>query len=255
MNTAKEKESLARKRIQRLNRFLPCRGKMIDIGSGMGHFLQVARENGFDAIGIEPGLEGASFCRDNLNIDIFESIDSMEDTESESFDAVTLWDVWEHVHEPARFINKCIHLLRKGGILAVSTSNASSLAAKIFRGNWRYVMAHHLSYFTYPFAVRTITESGMNFVYEEHTIKVQCFIEGFLSWMPLKFDSADLLRIGQQNDPGDAGSSADNCNEYSGKYYSASSWILGNIRKIVLGINRSSFPLPVGDMMELYFRR
>lgn len=255
LNTEKEKDALVQERIQRLNNFLPDRGKLIDIGSGMGQFLQEARQNKYNVTGIEPGMEAASFCRDRFKIDVFESIDCLEDAEPESFDAVTLWDVWEHVPEPVRFMNQCIQLLRKGGVLAVSTSNASSLAARIFRGKWRYVMAGHLSYFTYPFAMKIIRKSEMILLYEEHTIKIHCFIEGFLSWLPVKINSGDLLRMGQLDESGENDFSGDNVGVYSEKNRSIYSGFLQNVRKIIFRINRTPFPLPIGDMMELYFRK
>ena len=66
---------------------------------------------------------------------------------SELFDAVTIWDVWEHVHMPLDFIDRCISFLAPHGLLALSIPNASGYPATLFKGNWRYVMFTHLNYF------------------------------------------------------------------------------------------------------------
>ena len=88
---------------------------------------------------------------------------SVEDInfDDESFHAVTLWDVWEPVHQPIRFIDRCINLLKPGGLLAMAIPNASGWPARLFKGNWRYVIFTHLNYFTFPYVKEVMASKGL----------------------------------------------------------------------------------------------
>lgn len=62
----------------------------------------------------------------------------VEDLESQeldphSFDALTLWDVIEHIEDPHGFLKRCLPLIRPGGALLLKTPNAEGL---LKRGPW-----------------------------------------------------------------------------------------------------------------------
>jgi SAM-dependent methyltransferase len=54
-----------------------------------------------------------------------------------SLDVVTMWDVIEHLHQPAETLTMVRQLLKPGGWLIVSTPNPASLDARLFRGHWK----------------------------------------------------------------------------------------------------------------------
>lgn len=56
--------------------------------------------------------------------------------QTQRFDAVTLWDVIEHVPSPRATLRAAATVVRPGGVLVLSTINADSLAARLFRGQW-----------------------------------------------------------------------------------------------------------------------
>jgi SAM-dependent methyltransferase len=56
---------------------------------------------------------------------------------SESFDAIHLCHVIEHVPDPQGLLAECARLLRPGGKLVIFTPNISSLSHRIFRQDWR----------------------------------------------------------------------------------------------------------------------
>jgi hypothetical protein len=65
----------------------------------------------------------------------------------ELFDAVTMWDVLEHVTEPVDFLGRCRDLLKPGGYLFVKTPDISSLQARWMGERWPLLLAEHLNYF------------------------------------------------------------------------------------------------------------
>ena len=149
-----EKEKGFQKRIRQINKMVPKRGKLLDVGSGLGYFLKVAIKNGWRATGVEPQASAAEYCKNILGIDVYSGF--VDDLELESFDVVTLWDVLEHVHDPLNFLSRCIESLVPGGLLIFSVPNASGWPARIFKGKWRYSMYTHLNYFSMPYIYKMV---------------------------------------------------------------------------------------------------
>jgi cyclopropane fatty-acyl-phospholipid synthase-like methyltransferase len=67
---------------------------------------------------------------------------------AESFDAVTLWDVVEHLTDPATDLRYAHRLLKRGGIIAVHTIDIESALARIMGARWPWLMEMHLYYFS-----------------------------------------------------------------------------------------------------------
>jgi SAM-dependent methyltransferase len=65
-----------------------------------------------------------------------------------TFDAITLWDVLEHVPHPVAFTAACSRLLRPGGHLFVNVPDLDSIQARILGHRWPLLLAEHLNYFT-----------------------------------------------------------------------------------------------------------
>lgn len=114
------------------------KGKLLDIGSGKGHFLALARENGWKTCGIEISHEGVRYARNRFGLDVFEGVIEDVDFPEASFDAICLWDVLEHMKTPRSSLNIIYDLLREGGILAITMPNGDSLSAMIDGPKWQY---------------------------------------------------------------------------------------------------------------------
>jgi SAM-dependent methyltransferase len=69
------------------------------------------------------------------------------DLEPESFDAVTLWDVLEHVPDPLAFLKICTRLTKPGGKIFVNVPDLDSPEARLLGRNWPLLLAEHLNYF------------------------------------------------------------------------------------------------------------
>lgn len=115
----------------------PTQGQqLLDIGSGNGGFLLKARDAGWQVIGVDPDPKAVSTVR-ALGVDVYEGdIDALSH-EIESFDAITLNHVVEHVHEPRKLLLEINRLLKPNGTLYIATPNIKSIGVKIFGKNWR----------------------------------------------------------------------------------------------------------------------
>jgi SAM-dependent methyltransferase len=97
---------------------------LLDIGCGDARFVYAAAARGIDAIGIDHSdrlvrLGNARYGGTRASV---RSIDDLR-AEGRRFDAVTLFDVIEHVAEPLGLLSLAASLLRPEGILVVTTPN------------------------------------------------------------------------------------------------------------------------------------
>ena len=108
-------------------------GRLLDVGCGSGLFLARMRALGWQVCGVEPDSEAARIGRERYGLDIRSTV---EDLESEWFDAVTLHHVIEHLPDPLAVLTKVRRRLRPEGRLVVVTPNPEGLGRRIFRRNW-----------------------------------------------------------------------------------------------------------------------
>ena len=56
--------------------------------------------------------------------------------EAQSFDVVTLWDVFEHVLDPKATLTEIARILKPNGLVVIHTPNPTSLEARLMGANW-----------------------------------------------------------------------------------------------------------------------
>lgn len=111
-------------------------GNLLDVGSGPGFLLAAARERGWKAVGLEPNEWASAYARDEVGVDVRASTLDEAHLERESFDAVTMMDVIEHVHDPDTLLEKSARMLRPGGVIAVLTPDAGSPVSRALGQRW-----------------------------------------------------------------------------------------------------------------------
>jgi 2-polyprenyl-3-methyl-5-hydroxy-6-metoxy-1,4-benzoquinol methylase len=115
-------------------------GRILDVGSALGTFLKLAEARGWTPEGVEISRFAATFARESRNLSIFNGDLKDFQCPNESFDAITFWDSLEHVTHPQENLKKATRLLRKGGLVLLTTDNFDCLIADIAR------LAYHLSH-------------------------------------------------------------------------------------------------------------
>ena len=124
-------------------------GKVLDVGCSNGAFLyQLGQKysTDYELFGTDvsgPALDYA----ESKGITTIRGDFLAPDFAERNFDAITLWAVLEHVSEPARFIQQAARLLRGGGICIVLVPNWNSLARRVLKARYRYILGQHLNYF------------------------------------------------------------------------------------------------------------
>lgn len=137
------------------------RQDVLDIGCGRGEFLEMMRETGVRARGIDLSAESVGQCRDKgLEAEVADLFPYLEALPDGEFDGIFSSQVVEHL-EPAKLpemIRLCAAKLRRGGVLAIETPNPECLA--IF-ATYFYLDPTHTRPVPHPLVAFYMEEAGM----------------------------------------------------------------------------------------------
>ncbi len=123
--------------------------RVLDVGAAYGFFVAAARNEGFDAIGLEPVPACAAFAARELGVEVRTGLIEAAPLEPESFDVVTLFDVIEHLADPAVALRRIRALLAPDGLLVIETGDLGGLLRRVVGSGWYYYdPPQHLTYFS-----------------------------------------------------------------------------------------------------------
>lgn len=117
--------------------FAPYRklNRILDVGCGNGHLLQAAIRQNWEAHGTEFTDEAVSICSSN-GIPIKKGILDVSNYPAKSFDVICFVEVIEHIQHTREELTKFHLLLRKGGLLYITTPNFKALSGKFAGPAW-----------------------------------------------------------------------------------------------------------------------
>ena len=151
---------LLRKTLPRVGYRPPPGARLLDVGCAGGAFLVAARDYGFAVTGVEPSHWLAESGRTQYGLDIRQGILRPGLFPAESFDVVTLWDVIEHVTQPAEVLGTIHRLLKPEGLLLVNYPDFGSWMARLLGQRWPFLLSVHLLYYTRTTIVRQLQKAG-----------------------------------------------------------------------------------------------
>ena len=141
-------------KLELINSLQPAKGRILDIGAGTGDFLSVAKQNGWQAVGVEPSDKAKVIA-------LKKEVVFVEDTaelENQSFDVISMWHVLEHVPNLDNQIKELKRLLKPNGSLIVAVPNFKSFDAKYYGAFWAaYDVPIHFWHFSKK-AIKTLFE-------------------------------------------------------------------------------------------------
>lgn len=125
-------------------------GRLLDVGCATGAFLlAMQRQGSWQVQGVELNEPVARAAREQHQLDIFAGTLEQAAFPTAYFDAVTLWDVLEHLHEPVLALREIERILKPDGILVIRVPNLASWDAALFKTNWiGFDAPRHLYVFT-----------------------------------------------------------------------------------------------------------
>ena len=124
-------------------------GALLDVGAGPGFLLSAARARGWAGCGVDLNHWAADQARneglDVMGVSLFDA-----ELADDSFDAVTMMDLLEHVSNPVELIAEASRLTKPGGVLAVLTPDAASPVSRLLGARWPELqrVPEHLTLFS-----------------------------------------------------------------------------------------------------------
>lgn len=99
--------------------------RLLDIGAGLGTFVNCAKEYGYEATGIEYNKEQCKLSKKLYGIDLvnkkFEHL--CQNFFKDTFDIINMHHVLEHVQSPRNVLSKVRSILKPGGVLLIEVPN------------------------------------------------------------------------------------------------------------------------------------
>lgn len=119
---------------------------LLDVGCGDGQLLQTAKDEGWDALGIDLSETAIMLChRRGLSASRTDFFDVSLD--KRRFDVIVMSELIEHVPSPQRFLKRAEELLEEGGVVYLTTPNFGSLARRVLAERWSVIHPEHIGYF------------------------------------------------------------------------------------------------------------
>ncbi|MDI6891118.1 MAG: class I SAM-dependent methyltransferase [Thermodesulfovibrionales bacterium] len=118
-----------------LNEMTP--GRLLEVGCGNGRRLAQMRALGWEVEGQEVDPKAAAHARNAYGVTVH--LGTLENIyfPTDSFDAVIMNHVIEHVHSPVALLAECYRIMKPGGLLVAVTPNVESYGHKRFGACWR----------------------------------------------------------------------------------------------------------------------
>jgi 2-polyprenyl-3-methyl-5-hydroxy-6-metoxy-1,4-benzoquinol methylase len=132
-----------------LNSLYPGRGKLLEIGCGLGYLLAAFKQDGWDVLGVEPYLQACRYAHDQLGVEAKHAILETAELPEESFDVVLLNHVIEHVENPLGTLRAVNRVLKPGGHFVIETPRYDTLSFKLLGRRERSInCVGHIYFFT-----------------------------------------------------------------------------------------------------------
>jgi len=159
-----------KKKLNLINSLQMNKGSILDIGAGTGDFLLIAKQNGWETVGVEPSEKAKSIAK-KKGVSFVEATSELDDR---AFDVISMWHVLEHVPNLENQITELKRLLKPNGTLIIAVPNFKSFDAKYYGKFWAaYDVPIHFWHFS---------KTAIGKIFEKEDLLLE-------KVLPMKFDS------------------------------------------------------------------
>jgi 2-polyprenyl-3-methyl-5-hydroxy-6-metoxy-1,4-benzoquinol methylase len=124
-------------------------GRVLDVGCGYGYFRVALRDAGYDHDGLEVSEFARRVAAASYGFDTHPGVlDDHWRSWPERYDAVTAFDLIEHVDDAEAFMGQVAHVLRTGGVVGLKTPNIDCPEADVFGPHYHSLKREHLLFFS-----------------------------------------------------------------------------------------------------------
>lgn len=129
------------------------KGKVLDLGCGIGVYLKTLKELEWETVGIDINFRAVKIAKESFGLNVF--CGELHDLSfpDKSFDVVTAYASFEHVHNPSKLLQEVHRVLKNSGLFVIYLQNSGCIELKIFKTYWYHLdVPRHL----YNFSTKTL---------------------------------------------------------------------------------------------------
>ena len=146
-------------------------GRLLEVGCGSGRMLKAMQDKGWHAVGVDPDPIAIKNAK-SKGLVVHQGILADQKFKNDSFDAIVLSHVIEHVPDPLSLLKECERVLKPGGHLVLITPNNKSFCHQLFKSDWRSLEPpRHLYVFNLETLKQISRKAGFHNVKLETTIR------------------------------------------------------------------------------------
>lgn len=147
-------------------------GAALDVGCSSGAWMEVARDAGWEPVGVEIGEPAGAVAR-RRGFEVHTgTLESATELPEGAFGLITFWDVLEHLHDPLDALHRAAQLLAPDGTVALTFPNVEGWYPRLtYRllarrtGVWEHPeLPVHLYDFSPRTATRLAERAGLSVV-------------------------------------------------------------------------------------------
>ncbi len=155
-------------KLRRIERFMPGRGDLLEVGCGRGWMLSQAKRSGWNPRGLEVAGSAISHLLPEVAglVDTISGESGFERIPASRYDVVCSYQVFEHLLNPAAALASWVRALRPGGLLVLDTPNAGSLGSLLHGRRWvHHARLEHFTLFTVRALRRLLRSCGLRILH------------------------------------------------------------------------------------------
>lgn len=154
---------------------------ILDIGSGLGFFLKVGKDRGWETLGIEPSVESYNYSKKH-GIGLKNEFFNRENYQSfGTFDAIHMHEVIEHLRDPEDMIQMAYEILNPGGVICIVSPNEFnplqlSYVSSEDQEKWWIAAPEHINYFDFNSINFLLQNNGFECLEQTSTFPLEIFL-------------------------------------------------------------------------------
>ncbi len=171
--------------LDRVAALVPARGALLDIGCGSGFVLSLARDRGWESVrGVEPSADAIDHAAPEIRALIECDLMRPGLFGAESFDAVTLFQVLDHMPDPLELLRETLRILKPGGAILAFNHDVSAYSARVMGERSPIIDVEH-TYLYSPPTMRALFEAAGFVVDSAESVRNTCSAGYLLHLAPI----------------------------------------------------------------------
>jgi 2-polyprenyl-3-methyl-5-hydroxy-6-metoxy-1,4-benzoquinol methylase len=155
-------------RARAVRRLTPA-GRVLDVGCGRGLMLKFLQGWGYEVDAVELDTVAAIRARQNLNQEIFSTLEEPDRFLRQQYRAVCFWHSLEHMPQPGKALKIADRLLAPGGLLVISAPHMESFQSRLSGASWLHLdLPRHLVHFDMERLAEFLQARGYQLIKHQH---------------------------------------------------------------------------------------